>query len=371
MTEPTVNDPSTSTQESGASHPDLAAFDALRAAVATKVLGQDDAIEQLLVAYLAGGHCLLEGVPGIGKTRLARSFSEALGLGLRRVQFTPDLMPADITGSSVLDPASNDFVLMKGPLFTDLLLADEINRTPPKTQAALLEAMQERQVSIDGETHALDPAFFVVATQNPIDFEGTYPLPEAQADRFLLRVEMSLPDASEELRLYHLALKSDLLGMADQPLSAVLAPEQARALRSAARETYVSTPVLEYLQGLAVAVRTSPEVELGPSPRAALALLRAAQAQAIVAGRTFVLPDDLQTLLGPCWGHRIRLRAEAELEGVTHDGLLDSVRSAVEVPRRVGPDPGVGHGLDRGADQGAAQAPAPSPDSTAAESSQD
>ena len=335
MNDSIAND-SSSSARSGAAHPLLAAFDALREAVATKVLGQDDAIEQLLVAYLAGGHCLLEGVPGIGKTRLARSFSEALGLELRRVQFTPDLMPADITGSSVLDPASNDFVLMKGPLFTDLLLADEINRTPPKTQAALLEAMQERQVTIDGETHRLDPAFFVIATQNPIDFEGTYPLPEAQADRFLLRVEMSLPEASEELRLYQLALETDLLGMADEPLKGVLPLEQARALRSAAHQTFVSPPVLEYLQALATALRTSPEVELGPSPRAALALLRAAQAQAIVAGRTFVLPDDLQALLYSCWGHRIRLRAEAELEGVTHQGLLETIRSSVDVPRRVG-----------------------------------
>lgn len=310
-----------------------AALDALQQAVASKVLGQDLAIERLLVAYLAGGHCLLEGVPGIGKTRLARSFAQALGLGLRRVQFTPDLMPADITGSSVLDPSTNDFVLMRGPIFTDLLLADEINRTPPKTQAALLEAMQERQVTIDGESHPLDSSFFVIATQNPIDFEGTYPLPEAQADRFLLCVEMSLPGAADELRLYELGLEADLLGMADEALQVVTSPEQARAWRSSALSVFASKPILGYLQQLASAVRSAPEVELGPSPRAALSLLRAAQAQALVSGRDFVVPDDLQVLMKPCWGHRIRLRAEAELEGTSHSMLLDSVRAAVEVPR--------------------------------------
>ena len=310
-------------------------LDELRSAVSSRVIGQHKAIEQLLVAFLAGGHCLLEGVPGIGKTRLARSFADALGLSLKRVQFTPDLMPADITGSSVLDPNTNAFALLKGPLFTELLLADEINRTPPKTQAALLEAMQERQVTIDGETHALDPAFFVMATQNPIDFEGTYPLPEAQADRFLLRIEMTLPAADQELQLYQLALQSDLLGMADEAVAPVVTQEGARHLRTLAMNTFVAPAVLDYLQRLAAGVRTAPEIELGPSPRAALSLLRAAQAQAQVSGRDFVVPDDVQTNLHPCWGHRIRLRAEAELEGVTELGLLSNVQAAVDVPRTV------------------------------------
>lgn len=313
------------------------ALDGLRAAVSGQVIGQEHAIEQLLVTYLAGGHCLLEGVPGIGKTRLARSFAGALGLTLKRVQFTPDLMPADITGSSVLDPKTNDFVLMPGPLFTDLLLADEINRTPPKTQAALLEAMQERQVTIDGNTHSLDPAFFVIATQNPIDFEGTYPLPEAQADRFLLRIEMGLPDAEGERRLYQLALEKDLLGMSDEAISPSVSEATARDLRASARAVFVAPAVVDYLQRLSAGVRSAAEVELGPSPRASLSLLRASQAQALVEGRDFVLPDDFQAMLRPCWGHRIRLRAEAELEGVTAARLLANVLSSVEVPRTVEP----------------------------------
>ncbi len=311
-----------------------ASLSAIRAAVRGKVLGQDRAIEELLLAYVAGGHCLLEGVPGIGKTRLARSFAEALGLGLRRVQFTPDLMPADITGSSVFDASSGDFRLLRGPLFTELLLADEINRTPPKTQAALLEAMQEHQVTLDGDTHPLPATFFVIATENPIDFEGTYPLPEAQADRFLLRIEMSLPSPADEIRLYQLGLRDDLLGAGlGGDGKAAISSSQARALRSCAFGVHVSNAVLDYLQRLSQAVRDAPEVELGPSPRASLSLLRAAQAAALLAGRDFVLPDDLQGLLGPCWGHRILLRAEAELEGVTDSSLLDSVRSSTEVPR--------------------------------------
>ena len=313
---------------------DARAFDALRAAVESRVLGQPVAVERLLVAFLAGGHCLLEGVPGVGKTRLARSFAAALGLDMKRVQFTPDLMPADITGSSVFEPNEGSFRLVRGPLFTQVLLADEINRTPPKTQAALLEAMQEHQVTIDGETHVLDPAFFVVATQNPIDFEGTYPLPEAQADRFLLRSQLQIPSAEDELRLLELGLERDLLGASSEdPLGSVVSLEQARALRSSAHRIFASRPLLDYVQRLAAAVRSAPEVELGPSPRAALFLLRAGQALALVSGRDFVVPEDLQDLLEPCWGHRVRLRAEAELEGVTVARLFEQLARQVEVPR--------------------------------------
>ena len=333
MTEPQPPSPTETTQD--ASPPESRrVLEALRAAVEARVLGQSVAVEQLLVAYLAGGHCLLEGVPGVGKTRLARSFAAALGMEMKRVQFTPDLMPADITGSSVFEPNEGSFRLVRGPLFTQVLLADEINRTPPKTQAALLEAMQEHQVTIDGETHPLDPAFFVVATQNPIDFEGTYPLPEAQSDRFLLRIQLQIPAAEDELRLLELGLERDLLGASDEdPLSSVMTLEQARTLRTTAHGVFASRPLLDYVQRLAAAVRAAPEVELGPSPRAALFLLRAGQAQAVVNGRDFVVPDDLADVLEPCWGHRVRLRAEAELEGVTVTSLFEQIAREVEVPR--------------------------------------
>ncbi|HXT49551.1 MAG TPA: AAA family ATPase [Thermoanaerobaculia bacterium] len=296
--------------------------------------GLDAAVDELLAAYLAGGHALLEGVPGIGKTLLARSFAAALGRVFKRLQFTPDLMPADVVGSNVFDPQAGGFHLVQGPVFTEILMADEVNRTPPKTQAALLEAMQERQVTIDGTAHPLAAGFFVVATQNPVEYEGTYPLPEAQLDRFLLRIEMTAPPREAELELYRRAVGGSLAGWRNDALEipAAVSGAEAAALRAASASVHVAGELLAYLLALAEAVRRSPHVELGPSPRGALSLLEAARAWALLQERDFVVPDDLKRMLVPCWGHRMLLVAEAELEGRTARGVLEEVAAAVEAP---------------------------------------
>ena len=294
------------------------------------VLGQGEAVSVLLAAFMAGGHALLEGLPGIGKTRLARAFAAALGERFSRIQFTPDLMPADLVGTNVFDAAAGSFRLLRGPVFTGVLMADEINRTPPKTQSALLEAMEERQVTIDGESHRLDPGFFVVATQNPIELEGVYPLPEAQLDRFLVRIELGLPPRDAEMELLRRSVAGTL-----EPASAlgpVLAPGEAAALRTASRRVHVAEELLDYLERLAVAARSSPQIELGVSPRAVLALLETARAAALLEGRDFVVPDDFKRLLVPCWGHRLVVTPEAELEGHTARQLLEQVAAAEPVP---------------------------------------
>ncbi len=304
------------------------------AALDEQVLGQHDACEALLATYMAGGHALLEGVPGIGKTLLARSFAAALGVDFKRVQFTPDLMPTDVIGTNVFQQDASAFRLVRGPIFTQILMADEINRTPPKTQSALLEAMQERQVTIDGERHELDAGFFVVATQNPVEFEGTYPLPEAQLDRFLCRIEMTLPSQEREIELYRRAVAGELSGWGGAaPSEAAVSHEEARHLRTASRCVHVSEELLGYLAQLAQATRSSENLELAVSPRGALALIETARATALIEGRDYVVPDDVKRNLFPCWEHRLILSAEAELEGHNARRLLAAIADSVEVPK--------------------------------------
>jgi len=297
------------------------------------ILGEQATTRTLLAAFAAGGHVLIEGAPGLGKTLLARCFASCLGAGFARIQFTPDLMPSDVTGVNVFDPAMRSFSLSRGPIFTQILMADEINRTPPKTQAALLEAMQESQVTIDGTAHALDPCFFVIATQNPVEFEGTYPLPEAQLDRFLARIEIGLPDADAEVELLRRAAAGRLAGWSNQTLPEVcISTQQVAALRRASRSVHAAEEVLMYLQRLAQTVRLSPHVDLGISPRGLLSLLELARAWALLEGRTFVTPDDIKHSLVPCWAHRLLLTPESELEGLTARGILEAAADSVEVP---------------------------------------
>jgi MoxR-like ATPase len=303
----------------------------VRLEVGKAVVGQDGTVTGLLIALLAGGHVLLEGVPGVAKTLLVRSFSRALGLDTKRIQFTPDLMPGDVSGSLVYDARSGEFEFREGPVFTNVVLADEINRTPPKTQAALLEAMEERQVSSDGVTRPLPAPFLVAATQNPIEHEGTYSLPEAQLDRFLLKLVVDVPSRDAELTV----LRRHAAGFDPRALAevhAVVDASDIRAAQQAAASVAVTDDLLGYLVDLARATRQSPSVQLGVSPRASTALLAAAKAWAWLGGYPAITPDHVQTMLVPTWRHRIRLRPEAELEGVSVDAILTSVLQQTRVP---------------------------------------
>ena len=307
---------------------------ALRAEVAKAVVGQDGAVTGLVVALLCRGHVLLEGVPGVAKTLLVRTVAAALDLDTKRVQFTPDLMPGDVTGSLVYDARTAAFSFREGPVFTNLLLADEINRTPPKTQASLLEAMEERQVTVDGVPRALPEPFIVAATQNPVEYEGTYPLPEAQLDRFLLKLTMPLPARDDEVAVLHRHHGGfDPRDLDAAGVTAVASADDLEAGREAVAAVGVSPEVMGYIVDVARATRTSPSLSLGVSPRGATALLRTAQAWAWLSGRDFTTPDDVKALARPTLRHRVAVRPEAELEGVTADGVLDTVLTAVPVPR--------------------------------------
>ncbi len=310
------------------------ALSAVRTEVGKAVVGQDGVITGLLIALLCQGHVLLEGVPGVAKTLLVRALAAALSLESKRVQFTPDLMPGDVTGSLIYDAKTSQFEFRRGPVFTNLLLADEINRTPPKTQAALLEAMEERQVSVEGTPQRLPVPFLVAATQNPVEYEGTYPLPEAQLDRFMMKLTVALPERADEIRILdrHSA-GFDPRDLAAAGIGQVAGAVELAAARETASKVRISPEITGYIVDICRATRTSASLLLGVSPRGATALLATSQAWAWLSGRDYVTPDDVKALARPTFRHRIQLRPEAELEGATSDGVLEGVLASVPVPR--------------------------------------
>jgi MoxR-like ATPase len=311
-----------------------AALAAVKNEVSKAVVGQDAVVSGLLIALICQGHVLLEGVPGVAKTLLVRALGAALSLDGKRLQFTPDLMPGDVTGSLIYDARTGQFEFRPGPVFTNLLLADEINRTPPKTQAALLEAMEEHQVSVDGNPHQLPVPFLVAATQNPVEYEGTYPLPEAQLDRFLLKLTVPLPARADEISILERhAAGFDPRDLAAAGISRVASPADLAQARDAARSVRLASEVTGYIVDICRATRSSPSLQLGVSPRGATALLATSRAWAWLSGRDYVTPDDVKALAGPTLRHRIQLRPEVELDGATPDGVLHGLLASVPVPR--------------------------------------
>jgi MoxR-like ATPase len=306
----------------------------LRAEIHRVVVGQERAIDLLLVALLSDGHVLIEGVPGTAKTLLARAFAAVLGVGFNRIQFTPDLMPGDVLGTNLFNFQTNGFVLTKGPVFTDVLVADEINRTPPKTQAALLQAMQERAVTIDGTTHPLSPGFMVIATQNPIEQEGTYPLPEAQLDRFLFKVGVGYPGRDEERSMVRVhGHRTATPPIEAFGLARVASLADLVEMRRTVASIRLEEPVVDYVVDLVRATRGKPALLCGASPRAASMLATAARAQAAIQGRDFVIPDDVKALVLPVLRHRVVLAPGAEIEGLTADAAVARLLDEVEAPR--------------------------------------
>jgi MoxR-like ATPase len=296
--------------------------------IETVIVGKPEAVEQTLVAVLAGGHLLVEDVPGVGKTTLARALARSIGGSFSRVQCTPDLLPSDVTGVHVLDQRQGTFVFQQGPIFANVVLADELNRATPRTQAALLEAMEERQVTLEGTTRPLPNPFLVIATQNPVELEGTFPLPEAQLDRFLLRLRIGYPDERDELELVDRFASAAPL---DEVLPVLDLPRLIALIR-AVRDVRVEPTIRQYVVALVRGTREHGSVRLGASPRATLALFHAAQALAAIRGRTFVVPDDVKTLAGPVLGHRLLISSQARLRGRTEFTVLDDVVAATPVP---------------------------------------
>ncbi len=306
----------------------------IKGEMAKVIVGQETVVEQVLVGLLAQGHILLEGVPGTAKTLMAKSLAHILGVGFTRIQFTPDLMPSDVLGTSVLDPASGGFTLRKGPIFTEVLLADEINRTPPKTQAALLEAMEERQVTIDGQRHPLPPIFLVLATQNPVEYEGTYPLPEAQLDRFFLKVIIEYPAEPEEQQIvlrHHGGFDPRQLDRAG--LLRFKDPQVILHCRERLQKVTVEEGIARYVVQVVRASREAPACVMGASPRASVALLQAAKTLAAIRGKAYVTPDDVKGVARPVLRHRLILKPEAEIEGFTADRVVEDLLAQVPVPR--------------------------------------
>ena len=309
-------------------------FQAMQQEVAKVIVGQEAVFEQIVIAFFAGGHVLLEGVPGTAKTLMAKTLARLIQTDFNRIQFTADLMPSDVVGTQVFNLNQGAFYLKKGPIFANVVLADEINRAPAKTQSALLEAMAERQVTIEGERHILGEPFMVLATQNPIEYEGTYPLPEAQLDRFMFKVRIEYPPESVEtevLRRYHNGFDAHQLD--DAALRPVFHPEELPTLRAEIRAVTVEEGILRYITQLANASRRSPDLMLGGSPRASITLLLTAKTYAALQGRSYVTPDDIKYVLTPTYRHRIILRPEAEIEGLDADAVIRRIAAGVPVPR--------------------------------------
>ncbi|WEU39959.1 MAG: MoxR family ATPase [Candidatus Odinarchaeum yellowstonii] len=291
------------------------------------IVGKKDLIRNILIALLCRGHVLLEGVPGVAKTELAKTFSKTLGCDFKRIQFTPDLLPSDILGSVIFDQQKAQFYLRKGPIFTNILLADEINRAPPKTQAALLESMQEFQVTIEGRTNPLNHPFMVLATQNPLEQEGTYPLPEAQIDRFMFRLLVDYPDDKEEVEML---LKRSIQSQVD--VKSIASPEIIVALQEYINKIYVDPSIIAYIKNLIVKTRSDPQILLGASPRASIVLLNSARALAAISGREYVIPDDVKNLAFNVLNHRLILRPEIELEGVSVKRIIERILESTSTP---------------------------------------
>ena len=294
------------------------------------VVGKQEAVDLLLLSIVSGGHVLIEDYPGLAKTLMAKSLASALGIGFKRIQFTPDLLPADVTGSYMVNPKTSKFELREGPIFTNLLLADEINRAPPRTQSALLEAMQEKQVTIEGETLRMDEPFVVMATQNPIEYEGTYPLPEAQLDRFLMKLKIGYPGPAEEkeiLRKRVEAMKDDV------DVGAVATLKDVLAMRGEIERVHLEDAVMEYMVNIVRATREHKDIDVGASPRGTLALMKLSRGKAFLEGRDFVVPDDVKAIATPALAHRLVLKAEGWMKGKKPESVISEVLGSVPVPK--------------------------------------